>query len=390
MFSYMSMGMITIFCSPDWPKRLIAKLPRLFQKFLPITKESGNNDECENTYSRKKLFCVLFFCYYILIQSLLPWSHSVTQGYNAWTNGLYGYSWDMMVQSWSTQHVVIQLVDTKTKKLEYLRPGAFMPEGRRGHRVYSHPNMLKDYALCIADRIKKIPEFNITEPEVYFDVWKSMNQRYQQRMYKPDVDFVKADWSPFQKVDFALPLLVELSGWRDTLKRIKETTLSPDSSVDIVFVADFPGYYLENYIAADIIANVTVLRGQIAVEMDEKNVTASRNETITLPSDVMHTIHTISEEPACYMFQYYNQTVEGMSDEALLNSDPEYLKKKEKNEKWENMTTFGKFSKFMGKKIDNYRLGIWQMYFATSTLFDVGVGENQGVVDYFPSEKDEF
>lgn len=35
-----------------------------------------------------------------LIPTTLP-----PQGYNNWTNGLYGYSWDMMVHSRSHQHV---------------------------------------------------------------------------------------------------------------------------------------------------------------------------------------------------------------------------------------------------------------------------------------------
>ena len=49
-------------------------------------------------------------------------------------------------------------------------------------RVFGHPDMIKQYAVCLADRIKLIPELNIQEPEVYFDVWKSLNKRFQQRM----------------------------------------------------------------------------------------------------------------------------------------------------------------------------------------------------------------
>ena len=49
-------------------------------------------------------------------------------------------------------------------------------------RVFGHPDMIKQYAVCLADRIKLIPELNIQEPKVYFDVWKSLNKRFQQRM----------------------------------------------------------------------------------------------------------------------------------------------------------------------------------------------------------------
>lgn len=53
-----------------------------------------------------------------LIPTTLP-----PQGYNNWTNGLYGYSWDMMVHSRSHQHVKITYRDGRTGELGYLNPG---------------------------------------------------------------------------------------------------------------------------------------------------------------------------------------------------------------------------------------------------------------------------
>ena len=44
------------------------------------------------------------------------------QGYNSWTQGLYGYSWDMMVHSRSVQHVRITFVDKDTGHRGYLNP----------------------------------------------------------------------------------------------------------------------------------------------------------------------------------------------------------------------------------------------------------------------------
>lgn len=42
------------------------------------------------------------------------------QGYNNWTNGLYGYSWDMMVHAWETMHVVVTVKDKTTGRINYL------------------------------------------------------------------------------------------------------------------------------------------------------------------------------------------------------------------------------------------------------------------------------
>lgn len=42
------------------------------------------------------------------------------KGYNNWTNGLYGYSWDMMVHAWETMHVVITVRHKESGRIDYL------------------------------------------------------------------------------------------------------------------------------------------------------------------------------------------------------------------------------------------------------------------------------
>lgn len=44
------------------------------------------------------------------------------QGYNNWTNGLYGYSWDMMVHTWDTVMAVVKVVDHETGQEHFLDP----------------------------------------------------------------------------------------------------------------------------------------------------------------------------------------------------------------------------------------------------------------------------
>lgn len=38
--------------------------------------------------------------------------------------------------------------------------------------------MLKQYATCLS---QLLPRYNISEPEIYFDIWVSINERFQQR-----------------------------------------------------------------------------------------------------------------------------------------------------------------------------------------------------------------
>lgn len=60
------------------------------------------------------------------------------QGYNNWTNGLYGYSWDMMVHSRSHQHVKITYKDGQTGAIGYLNPGVSYKENTVRHTVCEH------------------------------------------------------------------------------------------------------------------------------------------------------------------------------------------------------------------------------------------------------------
>lgn len=38
--------------------------------------------------------------------------------------------------------------------------------------------MLKQYATCLS---QLLPKYNVTEPQIYFDIWVSINDRFQQR-----------------------------------------------------------------------------------------------------------------------------------------------------------------------------------------------------------------
>ena len=66
----------------------------------------GNPNVCiELSFYDKRFMCSVF-----------------PKGYNNWTNGLYGYSWDMMVHNWQIQHVKVMYVDKDTGEEGYLNP----------------------------------------------------------------------------------------------------------------------------------------------------------------------------------------------------------------------------------------------------------------------------
>ncbi|KAJ1091821.1 hypothetical protein NDU88_004936 [Pleurodeles waltl] len=337
MFSYTMLATSPLFCYPDWPRRLVTKLPYLLRKVLPLVEAPQCSQDCvyttagrtgkpqrtrarasgddaseeqskvrskgaaETRLSLRQKFGALFTVLYILEQFFLPYSHFITQGYNNWTNGLYGYSWDMMVHSRSHQHVKITYRDGLTGEIGYLNPGVFT----QTRRWKDHADMLKQYATCLSGLLHN---YNVSEPEIYFDIWVSINDRFQQRLFDPRVDIVKADWSPFQRTSWVMPLLIDLSPWRQKFQEMESTL---DNQTAVVFIADFPGLLLENFVSEDLgNTSVHLLKGEVQVEIvkEEKNYTLKEGEGMQLPAGEYHKVFTVSQYPSCYMYTYVNTT----------------------------------------------------------------------------------
>uniref|UniRef100_A0A8C8S9U9 Vitamin K-dependent gamma-carboxylase n=1 Tax=Pelusios castaneus TaxID=367368 RepID=A0A8C8S9U9_9SAUR len=314
MFSYTMLATSPLFCSPDWPRRLGARFPACLQKLLPSTEppqssmscvyrgmEHKGRDRVERDPGLRHKLAALFTVLYVLEQLFLPYSHFITQGYNNWTNGLYGYSWDMMVHSRSHQHVKITYRDGMTGELGYLNPGVFT----QSRRWKDHADMLKQYATCLS---QLLPHYNVSQPQIYFDVWVSINDRFQQRLFDPQVDIVQAEWSPFHPTPWLKPLLVNLSPWRAKLQEIES---SLDNQTEVVFIADFPGLHLENFVSEDLgNTSLQLLKGEVVVEIvkEQRNYTLQEGDRMQLPPGEYHKVHTVSPEPSCYMYIYVNTT----------------------------------------------------------------------------------
>lgn len=60
------------------------------------------------------------------------------------------------------------------------------------------------------------------------------------------MDLVRADWSPFRPASYLLPLLNDLEDWRLKIEALTTDARARDlkqyfDSVDVTFIADFPG-----------------------------------------------------------------------------------------------------------------------------------------------------
>ncbi|KAM7304987.1 vitamin K-dependent gamma-carboxylase [Ixodes scapularis] len=195
MFPYTMIALSPTFFDCRWPKALIERCPSRLRSFTPDTANTKPNLEqcwypieskgCDEgrpppmRQLRKWKMTTFFICLHFALQLFLPYSHGITKGYNTWTEGSYGYSWDMMVHNWRPIHIKTVLYDNSTGKAHFLNPEQFTTSTRWYHQA----DMVVQFAHCVRDRVRQ--EFGMKNVEFYIDVWMSLNGRFAQRFERP-------------------------------------------------------------------------------------------------------------------------------------------------------------------------------------------------------------
>ncbi|CAG2106332.1 unnamed protein product, partial [Medioppia subpectinata] len=287
MFPYVMIAIMPVFSAPDWPKQLIlmfkTKILKSVQKDsqrkVVTTHEKSKYFAKQKALTKKEKITWILIMGYLSTQLFLPHSHWITKGYNTWTNPNIPIR-TLYYQTW-------------TKSMRWSH----------------HSDMVKQYALCAHKRL--IKEFNITDPSIHIDSWISLNGRFAQRVYDPRVDLVRAEWSPFKRPDWVLPILSHLTDWRHRLKQYEHNLYKQNDYNSVIFIADFPGLTLNNYIGSEFgNTSLTVLKGWLKIEVDDDHYTRimSAGDHMTLPVKRFHRVTPIKSEAAAYMFTHINAT----------------------------------------------------------------------------------
>lgn len=268
----------------------------------------------------------------------------------------------MMVHAWDTILIVIKVVDNETGKEFYIDPEAFAQTDRWS----KHADMCLQLAHCLKDHLvsdlrtmdtftgdvvlqRKARHITTENISIYIDVWCSLNGRFQQRMYDPNYDLLKANWSPFEPVEWLLPLLNEYSGLRNKMIEIQDQVYAWSNFSDVLFIADFPGMHLENYVSSDLTnITLTVLEGIVIYEYENEEtgqsvgVQLNKGDRYPLEAHSFHRIHTISKTPSCYMYTYINGTKEALEGKEAATTRPKHAMKspfplvEDLGERWDN------------------------------------------------------
>lgn len=246
----------------------------------------------------------------------MPYSHMLTPGYNTWTDGPYGYSWDMMVHAWDTVLVTARVRDNVNGHQFYLDTSKYAASDRWS----KHADMTHQFVHCIAAGVRRRQrkaeptqhEARAQNLSIFIDVWCSLNGRFQQRVFDPNVDLLQADWSPWQRTAWILPLLHNLTALRSEINSAKWRSVDPMDGV--LFVADFPGLAMDHFVSAELEAvTLTVMRGRIEHRagpgrLGGTSVTAGTS--IPLQVGDYHSVRTLGDTPSTYMYTFRNRTLD--------------------------------------------------------------------------------
>jgi len=102
------------------------------------------------------------------------------------------------------------------------------------------------------------------------------------------------------------------------MDKIQQHVYTWSNYTDVLFVADFPEMYLENYISNDF-ANVslTVLEGEVTYSEEKSSdaIIVPKKKSISIKTGIFHRVKTTSSCPATYMYTYTNQTKQQLDRE---------------------------------------------------------------------------
>ncbi|XP_025408245.1 vitamin K-dependent gamma-carboxylase isoform X2 [Sipha flava] len=289
MFPYVCAAMLPVFFNPSVTSKVL-------RDFAGI----GRNDSQKPMLAVYKLptrtkqnAITACLCAYTILQLFLPYSHFITQGYNGWRNGLYGYSWDMMVYNIDVAKIQVKVVDHARREYFFLDPHSWTDNVKWA----LHGDMLPQFAECVATNM---PDRS-ANMSVRMDVWGSLNGRFHQRLVDPKADLLHAHWSPWSPAPWLMPLMQHLDRWRPWIVDTKRKT-----NENLLFFADFPGMTVTNddYMPNATATTLAVLEGAVAV----RELRDDGGEPVRLVSGEAvevtgrHAVTTVSATPSCSVY----------------------------------------------------------------------------------------
>ncbi|VVC29077.1 HTTM,Vitamin K-dependent gamma-carboxylase [Cinara cedri] len=301
MFPYVCAAMLPVFCEPAAVARALGATA------VTGTGQSGRSSDAaavrkSPTTAAKRNAVAACVCAYAVLQLFMPYSHFVTRGYNGFRDGLYGYSWDMMLYNVDLAKIQVKVVDHKRREKFFVDPESWTDNSK----WVLHGDMMRQFARCVAANMPDRRD----NMSVLMDVWGSLNGRFHQRLVDPNVDLLHAPWSPWSPVPWLMPAIRHLDRWRPWIVDAKNRT----DDHRLLFFADFQGMTLthddlptDKNVTAVRTATLAVIEGAVAVRNLGAGGGGDGSEVRVVSGEAMdvtgrYAVTTVSATPSCYVY----------------------------------------------------------------------------------------
>lgn len=312
MFPWLCLTQMPLFFERDWPRKWILFFTKGIQSENVKLNTITRNTKTQNKFWKRVI--TSFLLIYCSLQAALPYSHSLTPGYNTWTDGPYGYSWDMMIHAWNTVRTSVRVRDNPSGQEYFVDAKAFSYSDRWS----KHADMAHQFAKCIEKHVitdsvsnhqSALKSDNIS---IYFDVWCSLNGRFQQRIFDPYVDILDAPWSPWQPTNWVLPIISSLITKRMEIREIRKSISNINNSSDVMFFADFPGFEVEHKVPDELKdVSLVVIQGDVILHTNNNSSGFALQKGMKVPIDSgeRHRITTLGKMESATMYEFTNTSL---------------------------------------------------------------------------------
>lgn len=144
-----------------------------------------------------------FLVFYVIFQLLFPFRHWLLPNEVDWTSVAQRFSWRMKVQTRKIDEMKFTVSDGPGGQAIPVNELAFIHTQQR-EVMGTDPRMILDFAKFLEK--ESIANYNVRQPVVKATVKVIYNGRPEQLFVNPDFDLAKATYSPFERMEFVMPI----------------------------------------------------------------------------------------------------------------------------------------------------------------------------------------
>jgi vitamin K-dependent gamma-carboxylase len=176
LFPYLMICGASLFFSPDWPRKLLAR--------VGVTVASGaENSEGSRETGQGAGTTVWLLALYFSVQLLVPLRHWLYPGEMRWSEQGFRYSWNVMLME-KNGAVDFRVLEPSTGRQFVVSPRDYFTPYQTA-MMAPQPDMVLEAARIIAADFRAR---GVVEPAVYADAFASLNGRPIQRLLDPRVN----------------------------------------------------------------------------------------------------------------------------------------------------------------------------------------------------------